>query len=76
MRIPSNLKLPSWWAPDKRGKRDVYCDKQVKEMVTVLNCMLKSLWGKERNRDIRKKLKYKAQLICNIKIDKIAVGLI
>ena len=30
----------------ERGKRDVYCDKQVEEVVTVLNCMLKGLWGK------------------------------
>jgi len=28
----------------ERGKRDVYCNKQVKEVVTVLNCMLKGLW--------------------------------
>jgi len=27
----------------ERGKRDVYCDKQVEEVVTVLNCMLKGL---------------------------------
>jgi len=31
--------------------------------------MLKGLWGERGNGDIRKKLKYKAQLICNIKID-------
>ena len=59
MRIPSNLKLPSRWAPDKRGKRDVYCDKQVEKAVTVLNCMLKGSWGEERSGGIRKKLKSK-----------------
>jgi len=31
--------------------------------------MLKGLWGEEKSRGIRKKLKYEAQLICNIKID-------
>ena len=56
-RIPSNLKLPSWWAPDKRGKREVYCDKQVGKAVTVLNCVLKSSWGEGGSRGIRKKLK-------------------
>jgi len=41
----------------ERGKRDVYYDEQVKEAVTVLNCMLKGLWKKEGSRGIRKKLK-------------------
>ena len=40
----------------------------------VLNCMLKGSWGEEESGGIRKKLKCKAQLICNIKIDKIIVG--
>jgi len=35
--------------------------------------MLKSSWEKGESRDIRKKLKYKAQLICNIKIDEMIV---
>ena len=29
----------------ERGKRNVYCNKQVGKVVTVLNCMLKGLWG-------------------------------
>jgi len=41
----------------ERGKRDVYCDKQVEKTVTVLNCVLKGLWGKVRSGGIRKKLK-------------------
>jgi len=41
----------------ERGKRDVYYDKQVEEVVTVLNCMLKGSWREEGSRDIRKKLK-------------------
>jgi len=32
--------------------------------------VLKGLWGEGESRDIRKKLKEKAQLICNIKIDR------
>jgi len=60
IRIPSNLKLLLWWAPDKRDKRDVYCDKQVEEMVTVLNCVLKGLWGERGSGGIRKKLKSKS----------------
>ena len=51
----------------ERGKRDVYCDKQVEEAVTFLNCVLKGLWGEEEESGgIRKKLKVEAQLICNI----------
>jgi len=42
---------------DERGKRDVYCDKQVEKAVTVLNCMLKGLWGEGGSGGIRKKLK-------------------
>jgi len=57
MRIPSNLKLPSRWAPDKRGKRDVDCDKQVEKAVTVPNCVLKGSWGEGGSGGIRKKLK-------------------
>jgi len=41
----------------KRGKRDVYYDKQIEEAVTVLNCMLKGSWGEEESEDIRRKLK-------------------
>jgi len=41
----------------ERGKRDVYCDKQVEEAVTVLNCMLKSLWEEGGSGGIKKKLK-------------------
>jgi len=44
----------------ERGKRDVYCDKQVEKVVTVLNCMLKGSWGEVESRGIRKKLKCKA----------------
>jgi len=36
--------------------------------------MLKGLWGERRSGGSRKKLKYKAQLICNIKIDGMIVG--
>jgi len=42
---------------DERGKRDVYCDKQVGKAVTVLNCMLKGWWREEGSEGIRKKLK-------------------
>jgi len=45
--------LPS----SERSKRDVYCDKQVEKVVTVLNCMLKGSWGEGGSRGIRKKLK-------------------
>ena len=45
------------WECDERGKREVYCDKQVGKAVTVLNCMLKSSWGEGGNGGIRKKLK-------------------
>jgi len=44
--------------------------------VTVLNCVLKGLWGEEGSGGIRKKLKYEAQLICNVKIVEMIVGLI
>ena len=43
-------------------------------MVAVLNCMLKGLWEEEGSEGIRKKLKCKAQLICNIKIDEMIVS--
>jgi len=42
--------------------------------VTVLNHILKGSWEEGGSGDIRKKLKCKAQLICNIKIDKMMVG--
>ena len=29
----------------KRDKRDVCCNKQVEEVVTVFNCVLKGSWG-------------------------------
>jgi len=58
----------------ERGKRGFYYDKQVARVVTVLNCMLKDLWGEGRSGSSRKKLKYKAQLIYNIKINRIIVG--
>ena len=41
----------------ERGKREVYCDKQVGKAVTVLNCMLKGSWGEGGSGGIRKKLK-------------------
>jgi len=41
----------------ERGKRDVYCDKQIEKAITVLNCVLKSVWGEVGSRSIRKKLK-------------------
>ena len=40
----------------------------------VPNCMLKGLWGEGGSGDIRKKLKYEAQLICNVKIVEMMVG--
>jgi len=36
--------------------------------------MLKGLWGEGESGSIRKKLKYEAQLICNVKIVEIMVG--
>jgi len=54
---PSNfLKIFTFYSAE-RGKREVYCDKQVGKAVTVLNCMLKGLWGEGESRGIRKKLK-------------------
>jgi len=41
----------------KRDKKGFNCDKQVERVVTVLNCMLKGLWGEVENRGIKKKLK-------------------
>ena len=41
----------------ERGKKEVYCDKQVGKAVTVLNCVLKGLWGEGGSGGIRKKLK-------------------
>jgi len=42
--------------------------------VTVPNCVLKGLWGEGGSEGIRKKLKYKVQLICNVKIVGMIVG--
>ena len=36
--------------------------------MTVPNCVLKGLWEEGGSGGIRKKLKYEAQLICNVKI--------
>jgi len=36
--------------------------------------MLKGSWGERGSRGSKKKLKCKAQLICNIKIDRMIVG--
>ena len=44
--------------------------------MTVPNCMLKGSWGEGGSGGIRKKLKYEAQLICNVKIVEMMVGLI
>jgi len=44
-------------SPAERGKRDIYCDKQVEKVVTVLNCVLKGSWEEEGSRGIGKKLK-------------------
>jgi len=52
-RGPSRLEI----LPVERGKRDIYCDKQVEKVMTALNCVLKGLWGEVRNGGIRKKLK-------------------
>ena len=41
----------------ERGKRDVYCDKQVGKVVIVLNCMLKGSWGEGGSGGIKNKLK-------------------
>jgi len=51
--------LPDGFRGDdsKRGKRDVYCDKQVEKAVTALNCVLKGLWREVGSEGIRKKLK-------------------
>jgi len=43
-------------------------------VVTVFNCILKSSWGEEGSKGIRKKLKIEVLLIYNIKIDKMIVG--
>jgi len=58
----------------ERGKRDDYCDKQVEKAVTALNHVLKGSWGEGGSGGIRKKLKYEAQLICNVKIVKMMVS--
>ena len=59
----------------ERGKREFNCDQQVeKGAVTVPNCVLKGSWGEEGSGGIRKKLKYEAQLICNVKIVRMIVG--
>ena len=61
-------------SPTKRGKRDDYCDKQVEKAVTALNRILKGSWEEGGSGGIRKKLKYKVQLICNVKIVKMMVS--
>jgi len=33
-----------FWRNGERGKRDVYCDKQIGKAVTALNCVLKGSW--------------------------------
>jgi len=40
--------------------KEMFTVKQVEEVVTVLNCVLKGLWREEESRGIRKKLKCKA----------------
>ena len=69
MRIPSNLKLASRWAPDERGKREFSCDKQIEKAVTASNCVLKGSWGEGGSGGIRKKLKseYAAYLESNFR---------
>jgi len=59
--------LPLW--ATERGKRDVYCDKQIEKAVTALNCMLKGSWGEGGSEGIRKKLKseYAAYLESNFR---------
>jgi len=42
------VRFPEYDNCVERGKRDIYCDKQVEETVTVLNCMLKGSWEKEK----------------------------
>ena len=58
----------------ERGKRDIDCDKQIEKAVIAPNCVLKGLWGEGGSGNIRKKLKYEAQLICNVKIVGMMVG--
>jgi len=48
---------PQVFHDGERSKRDIYCNKQVGKVVTVLNCMLKGLWGEGGSGSIRKKLK-------------------
>jgi len=43
----------------KRGKRNIYCDKQIEKAVIALNCMLKGLWREVGSGNVRKKLKSK-----------------
>jgi len=50
----------------ERGKRDVYCDKQIEKAVTALNCMLKGLWREVGSGGIRK---VNTQLIWNLSIE-------
>ena len=42
--------------------------------MTVPNCMLKGSLGEGGSGGIKKKLKYEAQLICNVKIVEMMVG--
>jgi len=55
--VVPGYQLQHFLASRERGKRDVYCDKQVEKAVTVLNCMLKGSWGEGGSGGIRKKLK-------------------
>jgi len=55
--LPQSILPPIPPRPTERGKRDVYYDKQVGKVVTVLNCMLKGSWGEGGSGGIRKKLK-------------------
>jgi len=41
----------------ERGKREFSYDRQKQRVVTVLNCMLKGLWGEGGSRGIKKKFK-------------------
>ena len=52
-RIEFDISFPA----SERGKRGFYCDKQKQVVVTVLNRVLKGLWGEEESKGIRKKLK-------------------
>jgi len=67
----SKFSLPSQVSDStiERGKRDVDCDKQIEEVVTAPNCVLKGLWGEGGSGGIKKKLKseYTAYLESNFR---------